>query len=137
MFLYLFLLYLLLRKRGLLQHQLGRGPEHRRRDHDGGTVADARAGAGCAGISLDADIAVPRVVGAGRGVLTGELARHTRRLVAYEVDPQVAAELFELEMDLEKNQYETEAPVALEEPVHASWHREMVQPDQGFWLHST
>jgi 23S rRNA (adenine-N6)-dimethyltransferase len=32
-------------------------------------------------------------VGAGRGVLTSELARHTRRLVAYEVDPQVAAEL--------------------------------------------
>jgi 23S rRNA (adenine-N6)-dimethyltransferase len=32
-------------------------------------------------------------VGAGRGVLTGELARHTRRLVAYEVDPQVAAGL--------------------------------------------
>jgi 23S rRNA (adenine-N6)-dimethyltransferase len=35
-------------------------------------------------------------VGAGRGVLTGELARHTRRLVAYEVDPQVAAGLPEL-----------------------------------------
>jgi 23S rRNA (adenine-N6)-dimethyltransferase len=32
-------------------------------------------------------------VGAGRGVLTGELARHTRRLVAYEVDPAVAAGL--------------------------------------------
>jgi 23S rRNA (adenine-N6)-dimethyltransferase len=32
-------------------------------------------------------------VGAGRGVLTGELARHTRQLVAYEVDPQVAAGL--------------------------------------------
>jgi len=32
-------------------------------------------------------------VGAGRGVLTGELARHTRDLVAYEVDPQVAAGL--------------------------------------------
>jgi 23S rRNA (adenine-N6)-dimethyltransferase len=32
-------------------------------------------------------------VGAGRGVLTGELARHTRELVTYEVDPQVAAGL--------------------------------------------
>ena len=30
-------------------------------------------------------------VGAGRGVLTGELARRTPNLVAYEVDPQVAA----------------------------------------------
>ena len=35
-------------------------------------------------------------VGAGRGVLTGELARHTRHLVTYEVDPQVAAGLPEL-----------------------------------------
>ncbi len=32
-------------------------------------------------------------VGAGRGVLTGELARHTRHLICYEVDPQVAAGL--------------------------------------------
>jgi len=32
-------------------------------------------------------------VGAGRGVLTGELARHTADLVAYEVDPHVAAAL--------------------------------------------
>jgi 23S rRNA (adenine-N6)-dimethyltransferase len=32
-------------------------------------------------------------VGAGRGVLTGELARHTRELITYEVDPQVAAGL--------------------------------------------
>lgn len=32
-------------------------------------------------------------VGAGRGVLTGELARRTPNLVAYEVDPQVAAGL--------------------------------------------
>ncbi|GAA3909183.1 ErmE/ErmH/ErmO/ErmR family 23S rRNA (adenine(2058)-N(6))-methyltransferase [Actinoplanes auranticolor] len=35
-------------------------------------------------------------VGAGRGVLTGELARHTRHLVSYEVDPQMAAGLPEL-----------------------------------------
>lgn len=32
-------------------------------------------------------------VGAGRGVLTGELARYTRHVVAYEVDPAVAAGL--------------------------------------------
>jgi 23S rRNA (adenine-N6)-dimethyltransferase len=32
-------------------------------------------------------------VGAGRGVLTGELARRTRHLITYEVDPQVAAGL--------------------------------------------
>jgi 23S rRNA (adenine-N6)-dimethyltransferase len=35
-------------------------------------------------------------VGAGRGVLTGELARYTRHLVSYEVDPHLAAGLPEL-----------------------------------------